>query len=49
MHTTCGIINSNLVLELKWGVIVRAPGWIYIMMTMQFYILQTEPPIALVL
>jgi hypothetical protein len=36
MHRTCGIINTNKVLELKWGVIVRAPGWMYIMMTMQF-------------
>ena len=35
-HTTCAIINTNKVLELKWGVIVRAPGWMYIMMTMQF-------------
>lgn len=27
IHTTCAIININKVLELKWGVIVRAPGW----------------------
>ena len=49
MYTTCAIINTNKVLELKWGSNCQS-AWLDVYNDDNaIYVLHTEPPIALVL